>query len=1201
VPTVQILTPASNVTLAAGGSVTFTASASSTGGSITRVAYTDVTDYYPFEIGDGTRSNYEFDWTPSYAGARQITAVAYDSNGASATSAAVIIDVLSPGNSTVTITSPQDGTSIYPGATMTLHADVSAVFPAEVNEVDFVDGSQYLGSKYSPPFEVQWSPSTVESHTLTAYVYDSFGGYAETSITINVVPIPPLSVTLAQPQPTLPVKVNSPTTLAAAIENVIGTLQDISFYVDGQWLDGGTNGSAIWTPTTIGVHEIDIYAFSLNPYQDGYAVANITVADLHSPFVQFTAPANNSTSPPGTPIVLQAQTSDVDSNLAKLQLLADGQLLSETPLSGGAGVASFTWDNAGPGWHALSALAVDDTAKNGNASLRVFVERSVTNDLLPPSALTSEAMSPTSIHLTWAPSTSTNATCTAIERRAGVDGAWTEIATVEQTLASFDDSSLESETYYSYRLASLNASGSRSTYSAESSATTFVEMPTYAVIDITESLAQSGIAARFFDFKHLIASNATAGAGNPVELQGTRALSVNDNGQVLVDSGSGNYTVWSFQGSPQPLSKGAEPIVARAINAQGVVAGSSDHSYQDSDNNVHLEFRAQTWTGGPINEITPHDSLGDYHEPRGGPMRGLGDYEVFEAYGIADSGDVAGRASVYYRDYDYSAQHAALWSGSQWTNLGGFEWVSDHRGRMLPSYATGVNGNNQVVGVGAIDLPQLPSYPPGTGPQHAFLSNGRNWDAPGRTFQDLGTLGGYESAAWDINANDFIIGVSTKQQDDPLWRVSGFVWEGSAPMQELPTLGGTNSNYPTGYSYPIAINNRNQIVGQSLRVDHSTVASLWQENQNNGAPPNTQPRYEPADLNDLVGSYRDWFLVSARDISNTGLIVGQGIRYTRDSQGQIVGQQEKAYLLVPIDIRTIAPAHNGVFARCEDVQLSASVTGQGKDFVSRVEYWANGEKVAEATQGGGWTAVWSKPQPGYYDIVARAVLNIGSSYVEAPSIMVLGLPISRASMKAMLNYEVGGGKSYYDAKLKDPTWPKGKSGVTIGVGYDLGYNTAAEIRRDWQQYLTPEQLDRLAALAGLKKTIARDRVQSVQDIDIPWESAIKVFESVTLPRFIAATLSIYSNADQLNADSFGALVSLVFNRGTDLAGDRRLEMAEIASALGRGDTAAVPQLIRDMKRIWEGDPDSRGLLTRRDEEARLFQMGLNEGSNPCGN
>ena len=107
VPTVQILTPTGNVTLAAGGSVTFTASASSTGGSITRVAYTDVTDHYPFEIGDGTGSNYEFNWTPSYAGARQIAAVAYDSNDASAASAAVTIDVLSPGNPTVTITTPR--------------------------------------------------------------------------------------------------------------------------------------------------------------------------------------------------------------------------------------------------------------------------------------------------------------------------------------------------------------------------------------------------------------------------------------------------------------------------------------------------------------------------------------------------------------------------------------------------------------------------------------------------------------------------------------------------------------------------------------------------------------------------------------------------------------------------------------------------------------------------------------------------------------------------------------------------------------------------------------------------------------------------------------------------------------------------------------------------------------------------------------
>jgi hypothetical protein len=901
-PVVQILSPADNTTFAAGESVSFTASASSAGGPIVRVVYNEVTEY-SYELGDGTGSNYQLTWTPSYAGTFLISATAYDSEGASGTSAPITVTVLSPGDPTVTITSPANCSSIYPGQTLTVHADVTAFLPAEVYEVDFIDGYQYIGSSYSPPFEVQWTPYDVGSHTLTAYVYDTFGGFAQTSVTINVVEPPNLNITLVQPRPNTPIKVNTPTTLAANIENVIGTLEEVYFYANGEWLGGGSNNSVSWTPTAVGDYQIEVYAYSYGPYQNGYLAANVTVADLHSPVVQWTSPANNASFPPNTPIVLQAQASDVDANLSKLEFLADDQLLSETPLSGGAGVASCTWDNAGPGWHALTALATDDTLQSSDVFLQIFVERTVTNELLPPSALTSEAMSPNGIELAWSASISATSTGTIIERRAQVDGLWEEIATVDPTTVTYQDGNLEPETYYSYRLASLDDAGARSIYSEESSATTLIQMPHYVAVDITENLAQSGITAHFIDFKHLIAANGPTGIAGLIDLDGSRALSINDNNDVLVDGGSGNYAVWRLQGQASTITAGQQPIVARGMNAQGIVAGSRDHSYQDSEGNVHLEFHALTWTNGADQDITPQTSIGEYHEPRGGTQRGLSDYEVFEAYGIGDSGDVVGRATVYYQDYDYSGQHAALWSGSQWTNLGGFAWLSDNHGRMLPSFATAtalVSGNKQVIGVGAIDLPQLPSYPPGTGPQHAFLSNGRNWDAPGRTFQDLGTLGGYESAAWGINKNGVVIGVSTTSTSDPAWRLSGFVWEGQAPMYRLPILPhGTNTNYPQGYTYPIAINDNLQIVGQSLRRDGSYVASRWAKNENKGAPAGSQSRYEVVDLNTLIND-DNWGLISARGINNSGYIVGQGVRFQRDSNGNVINQQQRAYLLIPV-------------------------------------------------------------------------------------------------------------------------------------------------------------------------------------------------------------------------------------------------------------------------------------------------------------
>ena len=60
---------------------------------------------------------------------------------------------------------------------------------------------------------------------------------------------------------------------------------------------------------------------------------------------------------------------------------------------------------------------------------------------------------------------------------------------------------------------------------------------------------------------------------------------------------------------------------------------------------------------------------------------------------------------------------------------------------------------------------------------------------------------------------------------------------------------------------------------------------------------------------------------------------------------------------------------------------------------------------------------------------------------------------------AFIAREEVGGRGFYDAQCIRPTWPGGASGVTIGVGYDLGYQ--AGFAADWSDLLTPAQIARL--------------------------------------------------------------------------------------------------------------------------------------------
>lgn len=211
--------------------------------------------------------------------------------------------------------------------------------------------------------------------------------------------------------------------------------------------------------------------------------------------------------------------------------------------------------------------------------------------------------------------------------------------------------------------------------------------------------------------------------------------------------------------------------------------------------------------------------------------------------------------------------------------------------------------------------------------------------------------------------------------------------------------------------------------------------------------------------------------------------------------------------------------------------------------------------------------------------------------VVAPSTKETTSILSDKAFKLILDYEVGGGQSYYDRALKHPSYPGGASGVTIGIGYDLGYNTLEQFTRDWQG-LDKEAFDKLKKCLGAKSEKARGMIPSVKGVSIPWDLALKVFNENTLPRFIEETKAAFPGSEKLHPDAFGALVSIVFNRGGSMWGESRREMFAIKTAILRQDKANIYAYIAEqiisMKRLWVGK-GLDGLLTRRDKEASLVK------------
>ena len=200
--------------------------------------------------------------------------------------------------------------------------------------------------------------------------------------------------------------------------------------------------------------------------------------------------------------------------------------------------------------------------------------------------------------------------------------------------------------------------------------------------------------------------------------------------------------------------------------------------------------------------------------------------------------------------------------------------------------------------------------------------------------------------------------------------------------------------------------------------------------------------------------------------------------------------------------------------------------------------------------------------------------------------------LSPEGLQLILDGEVGGGRTYYEKYCSRPVVPdpaNTQSGVTIGIGYDLGANDVETFTREWGEYLTLDQLARLVPACGLHSMAAARYLPGVRDIVISWDAALDQFEQFSVPRYARFTESAFPGVSEAPQSVQEALLSLVFNRGPSTKGSRRSEMAAIRDLVAQRKWDGIPAQIRSMKRLWTRTP---GLVKRREAEARFIEEGL---------
>jgi len=197
--------------------------------------------------------------------------------------------------------------------------------------------------------------------------------------------------------------------------------------------------------------------------------------------------------------------------------------------------------------------------------------------------------------------------------------------------------------------------------------------------------------------------------------------------------------------------------------------------------------------------------------------------------------------------------------------------------------------------------------------------------------------------------------------------------------------------------------------------------------------------------------------------------------------------------------------------------------------------------------------------------------------------------ISRSAIDLILQFEVEN-KNYYNKFLFRPSY-RGM-GIIIGIGYDLGDTYKTQLIDDWDGNINPNYFPLLFRVLGLNGNPAKQMLTSdLLKVNIPYLCAYEVFIKRTIPRGYSMAKFIYPHLDDLNANTRGALVSLVLSRGNRLEGEDKAEMREIIDFTRNRDYEGIADALERSKRHFE----EKGLdnqVKRREAEADLVLSSL---------
>jgi len=363
-PVVNITAPANNATFNSGATITITANASDTNGSIAKVEFFNGTA----KLGEDTSTPYSFTWGNAPAGTFSITAKATDDQGAATTSGAISITVNAPSiPPVVTLTSPAANASFSAGIPITLTATATQA-NGTITKVEFYSGTTKLGEDLTSPYSFNWTNAPVGTHSLGAKATDSknvAGNSALIQITVVKVNKPPV-ITLTSPSDNSVFLTNADITISASASDTDGTVSKVEFYNGNLKLgeDLSSPYSFVWNNVPNGNYALSAKAIDNQTATVSSSVIRIAVSNGAPPTVSITSPTPNSTFFADNTVTISATAVTTAGTVTKVEFFKGTTKLGESLTS----PYRFVWNNIPTGSHSITAKATNSLNAEATSS-----------------------------------------------------------------------------------------------------------------------------------------------------------------------------------------------------------------------------------------------------------------------------------------------------------------------------------------------------------------------------------------------------------------------------------------------------------------------------------------------------------------------------------------------------------------------------------------------------------------------------------------------------------------------------------------------------------------------------------------------------------------------------------------------------------------------------------------------------------------